>query len=379
MYEFSHVTLQDAAYALQLHDRRRQLHLRCARLMETRFDSTLSQDIGQHYMKSSEPWRAYAFFLRAAELLDFRGGHVVCSFLVNLQTLDTLPSCGMTLEGDDDAWEARAQLRLLLFQSQIRNAFSDRTAVPGIVEESVVFWRQLKRKPPSLSTSIRYCSLMCRLRFISGMSLNRLSEGDGEEAFSTYYESVCNRFYHDFHPDPARKDEAAAHLLKYCRWKETGICVDAELPVEEDTRRDDDDVMLRKTIVQLCLDHPNIGQQIIALYGFDDSWGACASCYMYFLESNNVIEMSRVIRHWNDRPEPTHDLSRIRRSLFFFLLKWWDMDVAALQQWADAEFEPEQSVQLLSQFINSGRDPAMNGKPNPNRNRNPSPNPNPLP
>ena len=85
LFEFSHATLQDKAYALQLHDRRTQLHLRCGRILETRGDATLSQDIGQHYLKSSEPWRAYAFFLRAAQLLDYRGEHVVCSFLVNLQ------------------------------------------------------------------------------------------------------------------------------------------------------------------------------------------------------------------------------------------------------------------------------------------------------
>jgi hypothetical protein len=334
-YEFSHVSLQDKAYALQLHDRREKLHLRCARIMEKDVDAkrdvALSQDIGQHYMKSKEPWRAYSFFLCASQLLNYRGsapGNVISSFLVNLNTLDKLPSCGMALE--DEAWEDRAHLRLLIFQSQIAMSIvSPESIARAFVEDILDFRQQLKSKPASLSISIRYFSFICMVRYASRVPLKKLV---GDEAFSTNYEIACKQFYNDFHLDPTLKEEAAAHFLKYYRWHAEG-CISSE-PVDRMNR-----IASVQKGMEIIMHHPELDKQLHFLYGHDETWSLLASDYFLRMENNNFIEMLRVSQIWKDRPQATQRMSRIRSSIFVFFFKWWEMDVAALSNWVETELK----------------------------------------
>jgi class 3 adenylate cyclase/DNA-binding SARP family transcriptional activator len=124
-YSFKHALVQDAAYAMMLKSRRRQLHAGIANVLVERFSAlaeTLPEVVAHHFAEAGLASESIAYWLKAGRLAYARSAsrEAVSSFERALAVLETLPESPSTLES---AFDTRLELRpVLLLLSEVRRA-----------------------------------------------------------------------------------------------------------------------------------------------------------------------------------------------------------------------------------------------------------------
>jgi hypothetical protein len=306
-YEFSHDSLQDAAYHLQLNDRRQKLHLRFAKLMEraatSKLDFSKSQEIGQHYMKSSEPCKAYAFFLDACNLLAFRGDNYgVVEFLVLYEELDGITDGGK--DAPSEVLEARAQFRVVLFSSQFNVGSLD---FREVARQLQTMRQEFQNRPPSLETQCRYFSALCVILLHSPASVH-VTEG----ANLPRRDSLPHLFFDEYYTAAAGTQVAtAAHMFKYYRWRGAlgGQPGDAKLLI---------------TACDLYAGHPEMSAQLALFYGHDDAWPLCGARLVDLLHEGHFIEAMDFRKRLEQRPEMVQHASQAftTKQMWLCFIEW---------------------------------------------------------